>query len=123
MIRSVIAVAALVACSGAWADVTKLLCISDESELMNKPIRPVKFSVSIYEKGGDTIVEGFEDAEVVGVRDTEYFFPKEPELNSGKIFTIDRYDLHFIFFGELGGSGGINFSHEGQCEIFREPKI
>ena len=121
--RTLIAIAALVACSGAWADVTKLLCISDESELNNKPIRPLKFSVSIYEKGGDTIVDGFDDPEIVGVRDTDYFFPKEPEPDPGKIFTIDRYDLHFVYLGQLGGSGSIDFSHEGQCEIFREPKI
>jgi len=124
MFRSIFAIAALMVCSGAWAESTSLLCVSSSGFVDGTPIsnpEGKKFAVTVLKIGGETLVEGFGNAEVMDADDLEYSFLRETEAGLQKMIAIDRHDLTFFYFTRTTNNSSVQF--EGQCEIFSEPKI
>ena len=110
-------------CSGAWAQTRSLLCVSSSGFVDGTPIsnpEGKKFAVTVLKIGGETLVEGLGNAEVMDVDDLEYSFLRETEAGLQKMIAIDRHDLAFFYFARTTKNSSVNF--EGQCEIFSEPK-
>ena len=124
MFKSIIAIAALMVCSGAWAQTRSVLCVSSSGFADGTPIsnpEGKKFAVTVLKIGGETLVEGFGNAKVMGVDDLQYSFVRETEAGVQKMIAIDRHDPAYFYFTRTTNNSSVN--SEGQCEIFSEPKI
>ena len=110
--------------AGASAQTTSLLCVSASGFVDGTPIsnpEGKKFAVTVLKIGGETLVEGFGNAEVMDADDLEYSFSRETEAGLQKMIAIDRHDLTFFYFTRTTNNSSVQF--EGQCEILSEPKI